>query len=126
MMQADRDFATATRERGIDGWMSFYSPDAVRIVYGGGMVKGLEAIRRLDAPYVANPATSLHWDPLEAHVYNDGNHGVTIGKYTVVSRAGSDAGKEIGRGRYVTTWRRENGKWMVVMDTGHPEPAPTR
>jgi ketosteroid isomerase-like protein len=122
MMQADRDFATATHARGIEGWMSFYAPDAIRIVYRGGMVKGLEAIRKLDAPYVASPASTLNWEPLEAHVYNDGNHGVTIGRYSVVSKSAADAGKELGRGRYVTTWRRENGKWLVVMDTGYPEP----
>ena len=122
MMQADRDFATATQARGIDGWMSFYTPDALRIVYRGGMVKGLDRIRALDAPYVADSATVLKWEPLEAHVYSDGNYGVTIGKYSVISRKPGDAGRELGRGRYVTTWRRENGRWLVVMDTGYPEP----
>jgi hypothetical protein len=39
LMQADRDFATATHARGIDGWMSFYAPDAIRIRYRGDMVK---------------------------------------------------------------------------------------
>src|SRR5687767_4859460 len=122
LMQADRDFATATHARGIDGWMSFYTRDAVRIVYNGGMVKGLDSIRKLDAPNVANPETVLNWEPLEAHVYIDEDYGVTIGKYTVVSRKAADAGTVLGRGRYVTTWRRENGRWLVVMDTGHPDP----
>lgn len=126
LMQADRDFATATQARGIDGWMSYYTPDAVRIVYGGGMVKGLDGIRKLDAPYVSNPATILRWEPTEAHVYNDGDYGVTIGKYTVVSRNPADSARQLGSGRYVTTWRRENGKWLVVMDTGYPEPAAPR
>lgn len=124
-MQADRDFQTATHARGIDGWMSFYAPDAIRIVYGGGMVKGLEAIRKLDAPYVADPASRINWDLLEAHVYNDGDYGQTIGRYIVVSLRPADTGRVMGRGRYVTTWRRDNGKWLVVMDTGHPEPTPS-
>jgi hypothetical protein len=38
LMQADRDFAVATHARGIDGWMSFYAPDAIRILYRGNMV----------------------------------------------------------------------------------------
>ncbi len=33
LMQADRDFAVATHARGIDGWMSFYASDAIRIRY---------------------------------------------------------------------------------------------
>lgn len=74
------------------------------------------------APYVADPETVLNWEPLEAHVYSDEDYGVTIGKYSVVSRKAADAGTVLGRGRYVTTWRRENGRWLVVMDTGHPDP----
>lgn len=122
LMQADRDFAAATRARGIDGWMSYYTPDAIRIVYRGGMVKGLEGIRKLDAPYVSDPATALNWEPVEAHVFNDGDYGVTVGKYSVMSRNPADPVRQLGSGRYVTTWRRENGRWLVVMDTGYPEP----
>jgi len=48
LMQADRDFAVATHTRGIDGWMSFYAPDAIRIRYRGNMVKGAEEIRKFD------------------------------------------------------------------------------
>ena len=32
-------------------------------------------------------------------------------------------GKELGHGRYVTMWRRDGGRWLVIMDTGYPEPA---
>lgn len=38
LMQANRDFAVATHSRGIDGWMSFYAPDAIRIRYRGNTV----------------------------------------------------------------------------------------
>ena len=54
LMQADRDFATATHARGIDGWMSFFARDAIRIPYGrGSMVKGYNAVRRFDEPGIA-------------------------------------------------------------------------
>ena len=39
-----------------------------------------------------------------------------------MSRTGANAGKETGRGRYVTMWRRDGGRWLVIMDTGYPEP----
>jgi ketosteroid isomerase-like protein len=38
-------------------------------------------------------------------------------------RTGADSGKETGRGRYVTMWRREGQRWLVIMDTGYPDPA---
>jgi ketosteroid isomerase-like protein len=122
LMQADRDFATATHSRGIDGWMSFFAPDAVRLRYRGDMVKGFDAIRRFDNATISDSTTTLNWEPIDAHAFRDGKTGSTTGKYWVVSRNPADAGKELGHGRYVTMWRRDGGRWVVIMDTGYPEP----
>jgi len=122
LMQADRDFATATHARGIDGWMSFYAPDAIRIRYRGNMVKGSDAIRAFDLPGISDTTTTLNWEPTDAHVFNGGEIGSTTGKYSVVSRKSGEAGKELNHGRYVTMWRRDGGRWLVIMDTGYPEP----
>jgi ketosteroid isomerase-like protein len=122
LMQADRDFAIATHSRGIDGWMSFFAPDAIRIRYRGDMVKGYEAIRRFDFSTISDSTATLDWEPTDAHVFEDGNTGSTTGRYWVVSRRRGDAGRQLGRGRYVTMWRRDAGRWLVIMDTGYPEP----
>ena len=66
LMQADRDFAVATHARGIDGWMSFYAPDAIRIRYRGNMVKGVEEIRKFDLPGISDTTTVLNWEPTDA------------------------------------------------------------
>ena len=123
LMQADRDFAAATHSRGIDGWMSFYAQDAIRIRYRGNMVRGHDAIRQFDMPNISDTTSTLNWEPLEAYVFRDGTTGSTIGRYWVTSRRPADAGKELGRGRYITMWRRVGGHWLVIMDTGYPEPA---
>lgn len=124
LMQADRDFAVATHARGIDGWMSFYTPDAIRIRYRGNtMVKGFDEIRKFDSPYISDTTNILNWEPTDAHVFRGGDIGSTMGRYWTVSRAGADAGRETGHGRYVTMWRRDSGRWLVIMDTGYPEPA---
>ena len=123
LMQADRDFAGATRARGIDGWMSFYTPDAIRIRYRGNMVKGFDEIRKFDLAYISDTTSVLNWEPTDAHVFRGGDIGSTTGRYWAVKRTGADAGTETGRGRYVTMWRREGGRWLVIMDTGYPEPA---
>ena len=123
LMEADRDFAVATHARGIDGWMSFYTPDAIRIRYRGDMVKGFDEIRKFDLAYISDTTNVLNWEPTDAHVFRGGEIGSTTGRYWAVSRAGANSGKETGRGRYVTMWRREGGRWLVIMDTGYPEPA---
>lgn len=123
LMQADRDFAVATHARGIEGWMSFYARDAIRIRYRGNMVRGYEAIRQFDLPNISDTASTLNWEPTEAYVYSGGSIGSTTGRYWVVSRRSADAGKRLGHGRYVTMWRRDGGRWLAIMDTGYPEPA---
>ena len=122
LMQADRDFATETHARGIDGWMSFYARDAIRIRYRGNMVKGFDAIRTFDSPGISDTTSTLNWEPTDAHVFRDGEVGSTTGRYWVVSRKSGETGKETGHGRYVTMWRRDGGRWLVIMDTGYPEP----
>jgi len=122
LMQADRDFAVATHARGIDGWMSFYASDAIRIRYRANMVKGYDAIRKFDEPNISDTTTILNWEPTDANVFRGGSIGATTGRYWVVSGRTADSGKELGRGRYVTMWRREQGRWLVIMDTGYPDP----
>ncbi len=122
LFQADRDFADATHAWGIDGWMSFFADDAIRIKYLGGMVKGYDAVRATDTPLISDTTITLNWQPLEAHVYKSGSVGITIGTSQVVSRLGPNKGDVAYRGRYTTLWRRDpDGRWKVIMDTGYPD-----
>jgi ketosteroid isomerase-like protein len=122
LMQADRDFADATHARGIDGWMSFYATDAIRVRYRGNMVKGSDAIRAFDLPGISDTTNTLNWEPTDSHVFRGGEIGSTTGRYWVVSRKSGEVGKELNHGRYVTMWRRDRDRWLVIMDTGYPEP----
>src|ERR1700732_5159804 len=63
LMQADRDFAVETHARGIDGWMSFYAPDAIRVRYRGNIVRGFDEIRKFDLPNISDTTTILNWEP---------------------------------------------------------------
>jgi len=106
--------------------MSFYARDAIRIRYRGNMVKGVEEIRKFDLRGISDTTTVLNWEPTDAHIFRGGEIGSTTGRYWVVNRTGPDAGKEGGHGRYVTMWRRDYDHWLVIMDTGYPEPAVAR
>ena len=126
LMQADRDFADSTHRRGIDGWMAFFARDAIRIRYRGNMVKGYDAVRAFDLPNISDTTVTLNWEPTDAYVFNGGIVGSTTGRYWAVSRKTESLGKELARGRYVTVWRRDEGRWLVIMDTGYPDPAPAK
>jgi ketosteroid isomerase-like protein len=123
LMQVDRDFAIETHARGIDGWMSFYAPDAIRVRYRGNIIKGLAAVREFDRQAIMDTTTTLNWEPADAYLFRGGDIGSTTGRYWIVSREAATLGKEVSRGRYVTIWRRDGGRWLVIMDTGYPEVA---
>ncbi len=126
LMAADRAFAAATAARGLDGWMSFIAPDAVRMGRMQNPVRGTDAIRASDAAIFADPAVRLTWEPVDAGAF-DAGHGWTIGRSQVHRRAADGSDQVASTGHYVTIWRRaQDGRWLVVLDTGAQDPAPPR
>jgi len=119
-MEADRAFAREAAERGIDGWVSWFAPDAARLVPGGPVVRGLEAIREQDGPLFADPALRLEWEPTAAGGFADGKHGFTRGRYQLVRREGDADPVVLSRGTYLSIWRRDEDGWKVILDTGRP------
>jgi len=119
LIAADRAFAKATAERRLDGWMSFYTSDAVRITpIGGKATFGTKAIRELDSKMFEDASTRLVWEPTDGGAWADGKHGFTTGKAKIVGN-NADGKEEIKfLGAYVTIWRKEAGGWKVILDTG--------
>ncbi len=115
LMAADSLFAAATAARGLDGWMSFYADDAVRLALGRQGIQGLDSVRQADAALFADSSARLVWHPTDAGAFADSLHGYTTGRSALVEKATGDT---LGRGRYVTFWRWENGAWRVILDTG--------
>jgi ketosteroid isomerase-like protein len=119
LLEADREFARQSAERGTDGWMAAYTADAVRLHMGRTAVQGLAVIRAFDAGLFADPALRLVWTPTHAGAFADGRHGYTTGRAAFVRVVGGDT---TWTGTYVTLWRREAGRWRVILDTGASDP----
>ena len=124
-MNADREFARAAADKGLDGWMSYMADDMVRLPkIGGKLITGREEVRKADSPIFADPNRKLQWEPVDAHLFADGKSGVTSGRYKVVVKDAAGAEKVMATGGYVTGWRQDtNGKWKVIFDTGSPDAA---
>ena len=123
LQEADRAFAKTTAERGLDGWLSFMADDIAKVQRPGDkFLVGMDNIRQNDARIFANPDQKLVWEPVDAHLFADGNHGVTSGRYKMVV---DEDGKEriLSQGGYITWWRKQpDGTWKVIFDTGSPDP----
>ena len=121
LLEADRAFDRVTTEEGLDGWMSYFAEDAVRLDLHGEVVRDLVAIREKDRAMFADPQVRLTWAPTDGGLFRDGEHGFTRGRYRVI-RQDEEGPVVISQGAYLSVWRRENGAWKVILDTGAADP----
>ena len=120
LMEADRAFARETSSDRADGWVRYFTEDAV-MFQGGSLVSGREEIRIMMAPVFADTSFSLEWEPVQAHVSAGLDLGYTIGRWRS-TRTRADAPDDVETGSYVTIWRRQSdGRWLAVLDIGNPD-----
>ena len=124
LRDADLAFAKATAERRLDGWMEYFAADAA-VLHDGKTITGTESLRAYYEPIFADKDFNLSWTPTKAEASKDGTMGYTYGDYE------DQRGSKTSRGMYLTIWRKEAGKWKVIMDTGsspakHPKKQTTQ
>jgi len=122
IMEADREFARATAERGVEGWLAYFETNGSQVNGGGTVTTGLPAIRALMAPTLGDPALRLRWAPTDAVVGPSARLGSTVGRWELIRRDSSGTERVASRGSYLTVWRRQaDGRWKIVADVGSPD-----
>ncbi len=123
--EADIAFAQATKERGLDGWMSFFADDAY--VGTNPAVRGKLELRRFYNNLFTRRDLKFEWTPDHAEVFKSGIMGYTSGRYTM-SFTNFQGATVTQTGSYVTIWQKQpDGSWKVLSDFGSqdkPEGAP--
>jgi len=123
LFQADRAFAQATAEQGVEGWVSYFATDGMQFRQAQPVI-GHEAIRAFLGPAFQDPNFSLTWEPESGEIAASGDLGYTRGRYQMRVTA-PDGTIGTSAGSYVTIWRRmEDGTWKVTLDIGNPDPSP--
>jgi ketosteroid isomerase-like protein len=122
VMAADRAFAAAAADKGLDGWMSFMADDAVRVDLGDKGHVGKAAVKEHDAELFADPKKLLVWEPADGGGFADGKTGFTTGKAQFVA-PGDKPDPAKWTHAYITIWRKgDDGQWKVILDTGSALP----
>lgn len=123
LMQADRDFAQAFADRGVEGWVSFFDERGIQMPGGTAAAWGRDEVRTLAGQLFEGPNFSaLTWEPVYAQVAASEDLGFTLGNYH--AEGTNEKGEAVVQeGNYVTIWRKqEDGSWKVAFDTGNPGP----
>ena len=126
LLKADREFARATAEKGIEGFASFLADDVVLLNGGAPVVHGRQGAIDMWSGLLNDPNTSIRWEPTMAVLAESGELGYTVGQYTLTV-TGENGEGSVQKGKYVTIWRKQaDGGWKVVLDGGNPDgPAET-
>jgi ketosteroid isomerase-like protein len=118
LLQADRDFARESVEKGISNcFYKYLDDDCVLLRPNKYPIKGKAKI--LDMYSTADTNSTLTWVPLYAYVAESGELGYTYGTYKMkfFSPEGDPLTNE---GTYVNIWKKDkDGNWKYVLDSGN-------
>lgn len=119
LLTLDGEFAQSVAKGGGAAFGSWFADDGMTLNNGKDPVLGKA---RVAASANWDPKQyQLTWQPLGGQMGPDGNMGFTWGHYEGHSRdaKGNDVSTH---GRYITVWKKVNGKWKVALDAGADEP----
>src|SRR5271166_268355 len=107
LLQAERAFAKATAERGIDGWMEFMAPNAVEL--SAEPLVGMEQIRAGMGKLFNSPGFKLTWAPTKAEFLGEDDVGFAVGRYEMHFND-ADGKPQVRTGTYLTTWQKQKDR----------------
>jgi uncharacterized protein (TIGR02246 family) len=118
LLAADRAFDSTVAAVGLEGWVGFFADSGRQVDAYGDFLIGRAAIRDHMRGLLTDSTRSLRWAPDHAEVSGDGTLGYTWGRWTLSQRS-PDSVRELGRGRYLTVWRKQtDGRWRAEADVG--------
>lgn len=112
IMQADRDFSTMTKEKGMKkAFMHYMAKEGVLLRPDNTPIVGADAVEYMSQ--INDSAYSVEWKPLKADISDDGQIGYSYGIYEISVR------DTIIKGTYVNVWKKQNGEWRFVLNSGN-------
>lgn len=101
----------------LDRFTSFLAPDARLSYWGAPAIEGIDAIRNSIGSLMKLPRFKMIWHPTRATVAASGDLGYTIGTFTMTF-PNANGMLITENGKQQTTWKKINGQWKVIEDTG--------
>jgi uncharacterized protein (TIGR02246 family) len=117
IMQLSREWSTVAATNDVEKILSYWADDAVLMFPGAPEVRGKENIRIMVEANAKMPGFAVSWEPLEAHVSDDGKMAYLFerNKMTMTDSLGNTR-TSFSRG--ISVWRNIDGQWKNVAETG--------
>src|SRR2546423_7052569 len=118
LRQLEGKFMKAAAEHGSQGYLSYYTDDAVEVPNGAPLIQGKVNIAKTMG-FLDDKNNRLTWTPVGADISASGDLGYTYGTYEFSTK--DKAGKTVvDHGKYTSIWKKQSdGSWKVVLDMGN-------
>ena len=123
--EADAACLKAVTAKDVEGTVSFFAEDALKLQPNAPMLTGKESLRKWVSEAMATPGFATSWQTSKVEASRGGDLAYAVGTYQ--STLSNAKGKPVtGRGEYVDVWKKQpDGHWKIVVDMANSEvPAP--
>ena len=123
IMRADSAWDKASEAKSAEGWLSFYSDDAIMMPPGENVSKDKASREASIKKMFTTPGVSLRFQTTKVEVSQMGDLGYAVGVYQWSSKDAN--GKDYHEtGKYCETWKKQSdGNWKCVVDIWNADPA---
>lgn len=120
LLALEQKFSKASEAQGFAKAFINYAADDVRILREG--MQPVVGFKEASSALALKTGTRpLSWQPVKAEVASSGDMGFTYGSFMLESKA---KGEVSMTGNYVRVWKKQGGKWRVIMDVMVETPKP--
>jgi len=116
IMRADSAWDKASEAKSVDGWLGFYSEDALMMPPGENLCKDKASREASIKKMFATPGMSLRFQTTKVDLSQMNDLGYAVGVYQWISK--DPKGKDYHEtGKYCETWKKQpDGNWKCVVD----------
>ena len=126
IMKTDSAWSVASQANSVEGWLSFYTPDALVMPPAEKMHTDKESVDKSTRAMFALPGMSLKWQTKKAEVSHSGDIGYSVGVYQWKSKDAK--GKDYNEtGDYTEVWKKQpDGNWKCIVDIWNADTPPAK
>lgn len=113
--KADQDWLRVFAAKDLTKSVDFVIAGGSVLAPNAPIATGHDAISKSFAGFFALPDLKIEWRPNKVEVARSGEMGYSTGAYHMTFK--DPSGKTIeDRGKYVTVWKKQRGRWLVAYD----------
>jgi ketosteroid isomerase-like protein len=118
----DQEWNAASMAHSADGWLGFYSDDAIVMPPNETMHSDKAAVEKSIKDMFAVPGMELKWQNKKVEVSKSGDMAYSLGNYQWKSKDAK--GKDYNEtGKYTEIWKKQpDGTWKCVADIWNADP----